>query len=245
MNEDMLAKARRNASRPSNTNVSFVHSRITNIDIPDETADCVISNCVVNLVPHAEKPQVFREMFRLLRRGGRVAVSDILLKKELPEQMRNDVALYVGCVAGASRKVEYERWLGEAGFADVLVVDAESDLNVYTRAGDGERVGGLCCGSGEVEGEVGSVGCCKSSMEETFKADDAACCETSKSGGKEVIRGSCGSRGDGGVVQDVQTNFKDVDLNEWAGKSAILFSLTRLLITDLLSHGRIVQDICC
>lgn len=137
----MLTKARLNASKSHMSNVSFVHSRITSMDLPDTWADVIISNCVINLVPHAEKHLVFEEMHRLLKPGGRVAVSDILTKKPLPEEMSNNVALYVGCIAGASSKEEYEGWLKEAGFADVLVADAGSDLNVYTRAG-----GEACCG---------------------------------------------------------------------------------------------------
>lgn len=138
----MLAKARLNASKSQINNVSFVHSRITSINLPDASADVIVSNCVINLVPHAEKHLVFKEMHRLLKPGGRVAVSDILTKKPLPEAMKNSVALYVGCIAGASSKKEYEGWLHEAGFGHVLVVDAVSDLNVYTR--DEEPA---CCGS--------------------------------------------------------------------------------------------------
>ncbi|KAJ4363956.1 hypothetical protein N0V83_009409 [Neocucurbitaria cava] len=157
MNADMLAKARLNASKSQINNVSFVHSRITAINLPDAAADVVISNCVINLVPHAEKHLVFKEMHRLLKPGGRVAVSDILTKKPLPEAMKNSVALYVGCIAGASSKQEYEGWLREAGFGNVLVVDAESDLNVYTR--DEEQA---CCGPSiaDEEGKQIQPSCC-------------------------------------------------------------------------------------
>lgn len=116
----MLARARSIAHthHPSATNISFVHSRLTAIPLPTDTVDCLISNCVINLVPDVEKPTAFREMFRLLKPGGRVAVSDILLKdgKVLPDNFKRDVGLYVGCVAGASWKGDYERWLKEAGF---------------------------------------------------------------------------------------------------------------------------------
>lgn len=116
----MLARASQilstHPSKPNNNNITFLKANITSIPLPPNTADCIISNCVINLVPAADKPAVFREMFRLLKPGGRVAVSDILARKPLPEQLRRDVALYVGCVAGASEVGEYEGWLGEVGF---------------------------------------------------------------------------------------------------------------------------------
>jgi arsenite methyltransferase len=109
----MLAKAESNASRSQTNNVAFVKSRITSIDLPDSSADVVISNCVINLVPDKEKHLVFKEMHRLLRPGGRVAVSDILTRKPLTEEMKRNVALYVGCVAGASSKSEYDCGCGQ------------------------------------------------------------------------------------------------------------------------------------
>jgi arsenite methyltransferase len=139
----MLIKARSNASKKKANNVSFIKSRITAIDLPSESADVAISNCVINLVPDEEKHLVFKEMHRILKPGGRVAVSDILTKKPLTEDMKQNVALYVGCIAGASRKEEYEKWLAEAGFENVAIVDADSDLNVYT-SGDVDT--GCCSG---------------------------------------------------------------------------------------------------
>jgi arsenite methyltransferase len=113
----MLARARRNLAKwPEPHNVSFVEAKITSIPLEDGMADCIISNCVINLVPEGEKPQVFAEMARLLKPGGRVAVSDILARKPLPATLRESAALYVGCVAGASTRDEYTRWLKEAGF---------------------------------------------------------------------------------------------------------------------------------
>lgn len=112
----MLALARKNAEKAGASNVSFVESSITAIPLPDGTANCIISNCVVNLVPAPEKPAAFREMFRLLAPAGRVAISDILTRKPLPEDVVNDLSLYVGCVAGASQIHEYEEYLRDAGF---------------------------------------------------------------------------------------------------------------------------------
>lgn len=212
MNPDMLEKARRNAEKAKIENVQFVESSITAVDLPDEEADVVISNCVINLVPDAEKPHVFREIYRILKPGGRCAVSDILAKKDLPAQMKNDLSLYVGCVAGASQKNEYEKWMKEAGLGDVVIVDAETDMNVYTRTGDdGKAVGSGCCGSIDGEKKTESVSCCGSGKpeEEEKKKDEEkpACCG---SGNKD--------KEDGGVVSDMKTNFASIDLNEWVGK---------------------------
>lgn len=112
----MLARANKNRDLAKLGNVRFIKSSITNIDLPDASADCVISNCVVNLVPEIEKPVVFKEVFRLLKPGGRVAISDILAKKAMPEPIRRDMALYVGCIAGASQVKQYDTYLHDAGF---------------------------------------------------------------------------------------------------------------------------------
>ena len=113
----MLQKANRIKENTKADNIIFVESAITNIALPTATADCVISNCVINLVPEQEKQLAFNEIFRLLRPGGRVAMSDILARKELPEKLKQDMALYVGCIAGASRVEDYEGYLRNAGFA--------------------------------------------------------------------------------------------------------------------------------
>lgn len=112
----MLARANKNKEKTGARNVQFIESQITSIALDSDIADCLISNCVINLVPEKEKQLVFNEMFRLLKPGGRVAVSDIVAKKPLPESIQNDVALYVGCIAGASQLHEYEGYLKEAGF---------------------------------------------------------------------------------------------------------------------------------
>lgn len=112
----MLDRANQIKAKTNATNTEFVDSPITKIKLPDSTADVLISNCVINLVPEDEKQLVFNEMFRLLKPGGRVAVSDILAKGEMPEHIRGDMSLYVGCIAGASRVDAYERYLKTAGF---------------------------------------------------------------------------------------------------------------------------------
>lgn len=112
----MLELARKNADKAGASNAFFVESSITSIPLPDSTANCIISNCVVNLVPAVEKPVAFQEIFRLLAPGGRVAISDILTRKGLPDEVAKDLSLYVGCIASASQIHEYEKYLGDAGF---------------------------------------------------------------------------------------------------------------------------------
>ncbi|KAB2574651.1 putative arsenite methyltransferase [Lasiodiplodia theobromae] len=145
MNEDMLARANKIKAAKNAINVSFVKSPITSIDIQSRTADCIISNCVINLVPEPEKGLVFKEMFRLLKPGGRVAVSDILAKKPLPEDLRSDVSMYVGCIAGASLVASYEAWLKQAGFCEILIVDSRADLNVYADTKEDGTKQSKCC----------------------------------------------------------------------------------------------------
>lgn len=117
----MLSRANAIKQKTKAENTTFVKSKITNVELlEDEMSDCVISNCVVNLVPEGEKQLAFNEMFRLLKPKGRVAISDILIKKELTDELKNNMALYVGCVAGASTVEGYERYLREAGFGGTL-----------------------------------------------------------------------------------------------------------------------------
>src|SRR5206468_1778262 len=121
MTPDMIERARRNAARQGVTNIEFHLATIDKLPLPDASVDCLISNCVINLAP--DKRAVFREMYRVLKPGGRVAVSDIALKKQLPLEIARDVMAYVGCIAGAIHITEYEQWLREAGFMTVQVVD--------------------------------------------------------------------------------------------------------------------------
>ena len=113
----MLAKANQIKTKIEKTNVEFVKSNITDMSVLESgIADCIISNCVIDLVPGAGKHLVFREIFRILKPGGRLAVSDILAKKPMPEKLKSDMAMYVGCISGASTVSEYERFLKDAGF---------------------------------------------------------------------------------------------------------------------------------
>lgn len=112
----MIDKANANKCHFNASNVKFIESPITSITLPGNTADCIISNCVINLVPAEDKQLAFNEMFRLLKPGGRVAISDILARKELTDEMKKDIALYVGCIAGASQVSDYDTYLRNAGF---------------------------------------------------------------------------------------------------------------------------------
>ena len=157
MTPAMIDRARRNAQGMHN--VEFHLSTIDKLPLPDASVDCVISNCVINLAE--DKAAVFRDVFRVLRPGGRLAVSDIALKRELPEELATSVASYVGCIAGAIPIAENERLLEAAGFAGVQVVDSGADLNAYASvenqaaccspamgSATGLPVAGGCCGGG-------------------------------------------------------------------------------------------------
>lgn len=149
MTPAMIERARANATAGGYTNVEFYQSTIDCIPLPDASVDCVISNCVLNLAPN--KPAVFREIARVLKPGGRVAVSDIALKGKLPEAVARSMAAYVGCIAGAIKIEDYRAGLLTAGFEHVEIVDSEADLNAYAKV---ENQSGCC--SPAMDGEA----CC-------------------------------------------------------------------------------------
>jgi arsenite methyltransferase len=120
MTPEMVEKARDNAGKGNYANVEFRLGEIENLPVGDNSVDAVISNCVINLSPN--KKRVFQEAFRALRPGGRLMVSDIVLLKELPEEIRNSVAAYVGCVAGAVTKKEYLEAIQATGFEETKVL---------------------------------------------------------------------------------------------------------------------------
>lgn len=119
MTDEMLQLARENQRRAGVANVEFLRGEIERIPLPDATVDVIISNCVINL--SADKAQVLREAHRVLRPGGRFAVSDIVLRGHLPPQVRQSVALWTGCVSGALHEEEYRALLLAAGFTDVHI----------------------------------------------------------------------------------------------------------------------------
>jgi hypothetical protein len=139
------------------------------LPLSDGSVDCLVSNCVINLAP--DKRSVFREMMRVLRPGGRVAVSDIALKKQLPTELKQSVEAYVGCISGALLMSDYEEGLRGAGFEAVQVIDAGKDLNAYALLGD-------------------QAGCCSPAMASSpgLPVVDA-CCGPSLSGSTAVHDG--------------------------------------------------------
>ena len=121
MTAEMLDRARENARKGSYENVEFRLGEIENLPVADNHADIIISNCVINLSP--DKKRVFQEAFRVLKPGGRLMVSDIVLLKDLPEEIKNSVAAYIGCLAGAVSKKDYLGAIQEAGFQETKVMD--------------------------------------------------------------------------------------------------------------------------
>lgn len=119
MTEEMLELARKNQTEAGVTNVEFLKGTIEHIPLPDESIDVIISNCVINL--SADKRKVFAEAFRVLKPGGRFAVSDIVVRGEIPQQIRRSVELWIGCVAGALDEKDFRAGLETAGFVDVSI----------------------------------------------------------------------------------------------------------------------------
>ncbi|MEX0781081.1 MAG: arsenite methyltransferase [Dehalococcoidia bacterium] len=123
MTPEMIALARKNATKVGATNVEFRLGEIEQLPIPDGSVDVIISNCVINLSP--DKDRVFREAFRVLRPGGRLQVSDIVWTKPVPESVKNDMEAWAGCIAGALQESDYVGKIEAAGFADVASTAAE------------------------------------------------------------------------------------------------------------------------
>ena len=144
MTDEMLALAERNRAAAGAVNVRFLKGHIEAVPLPDAAVDVVVSNCVINLSP--DKGRVLREAFRVLRPGGRFAVSDVVVQGTFPPEVRRDVESWAGCVAGALEEGEYRRLLADAGFTDV-------EMQV-TRVHDAQELSGAsCCG---VEGACGT-----------------------------------------------------------------------------------------
>jgi ubiquinone/menaquinone biosynthesis C-methylase UbiE len=119
MTDEMLALARENQKKAAVENVEFLKGEIENIPLPDASVDVIISNCVINL--SAKKDRVIGEAFRVLKPGGRFAVSDIVVRGEVPAEVRHNVELWVGCIAGAMQEAEYIQKLAQAGFVGISV----------------------------------------------------------------------------------------------------------------------------
>jgi arsenite methyltransferase len=119
MAEEMLELARRNAAQAGATNVEFLHGQMEDIPLPDGSLDVVISNCVINL--SVDKPAVFASMYRVLRPGGRIGISDVVAEDRLSAKERAERGGWVGCIAGALSVTEYRQGLVDAGFTDVEI----------------------------------------------------------------------------------------------------------------------------
>ena len=138
MTASMVSKARANAGKAGFDNVEFRLGEIEYLPVADTSVDVIISNCVINLSP--EKQQVFQESFRVLRPGGRLAISDVVASVELPDDMKNDPYLHSACVAGASLVDELEAMLADAGFSDIRIRPREESREFIRDWAPGRRV---------------------------------------------------------------------------------------------------------
>ena len=146
MTQEMLDLARKNQKEAGATNVEFLQGTIEQVPLPDASVDVIISNCVINLSP--DKGRVLREAFRVLRPGGRLAVSDIVLRKELPASIRKSIEAWAGCIAGALLEYDLQVKLAGAGFVDIEI----EPTRVYTKEDAVGLVGSnSCCGSGVMD----------------------------------------------------------------------------------------------
>jgi arsenite methyltransferase len=164
MTQKMIDLARANAAKADAGNVEFHLATIDKLPLPDSSVDVIISNCVINLAP--DKEAVFREIARVLKPGGRLAVSDIALRRPLPAALASSIAAYVGCIAGALLISDYESGLKRAGFEHVQVIDSGADLNAYAKV---ENQSG-CCSPAMDAAPAGSsccsgTSCCSSDTE--------------------------------------------------------------------------------
>ena len=224
MTEDMIALAQKNAKQGGYSNTEFHLAEIINMPLEDNSVDCIISNCVLNLVE--DKPAAIKEIYRVLKPGGRLAISDIALTKELPEILKDDVAGWNACFSGAIAISENERMLKEAGFGNVDIQDAHSDLNAY-KEGD---VQGCCAPI--APGEA-STGCCGTSEPEPVKvAAETGCCSGDTAAKEESASGCCGgsdeanatsvSKEEEKAYHEHMTNVMDqVDVNDFASSVKI------------------------
>jgi SAM-dependent methyltransferase len=176
MTDEMLALAEENRRKSGLTNVEFLRGEIEHIPLPDNSVDVIISNCVINL--SGDKDQVLREAFRVLKPGGRFAVSDVVVRGEVPEAIRRSLELWAGCVAGALSESDYRSKLAHAGFGEV-------DLEV-TRVYGSEDARDLIAGLGfdvdavakQVDGKFVSafIRAVKQPASQNAGAQPAPCC---------------------------------------------------------------------
>jgi len=138
MTPDMVGKARENAVKAGFANVEFRLGEIEHLPVADDSVDVIISNCVVNLSP--EKSKVYGEAFRVLKPGGRLAIADVLVTADLPEEVQNDIALLTGCVSGASKLEDLEFILEEAGFSRIRIIPVEESRRFIREWAPGTKI---------------------------------------------------------------------------------------------------------
>ncbi len=181
MTDEMLALARENQRQAGVTNVEFLRGEIENIPLPENSVDVIISNCVINL--SADKDRVLREAFRVLKPGGRFAVSDVVVRGSVPDEVRKSMLLWVGCIAGALDESEYITKLEAAGFGDVSMeptreYNVEDARHFLTEAGvDVDAIAPLVNGkffSGFIRARKPKADCCQ-----------PGCCTSTLAGAKE------------------------------------------------------------
>ncbi len=157
MTPEMIEKARENAKKGNYSNIEFRLGEIENIPAADNSVDVIISNCVINLSP--DKNRVFREAFRVLRPGGRIMISDIVLLKELPSSIKDSVEAYIGCLSGAIMRDEYTKAIEAAGFQEAKIVDETSfPVELMTNDPTGKAVIESCgLSASDIKGIADSV----------------------------------------------------------------------------------------
>ena len=138
MTAEMIAKARENAGKSEFANVEFRLGEIEALPVEDAWADVIISNCVINL--SAEKLKVYKDAYRVLKPGGRLAIADIVATAELPEELRNDLELHVGCVAGASEMDDIRAMLEEAGFTEIHITPLDKSKEIVRHWKPGTKI---------------------------------------------------------------------------------------------------------
>jgi SAM-dependent methyltransferase len=219
MTEDMVALARRNAAAGGYTNVEFHLAPLESMPLASESVDCVISNCVLNLVD--DKDAALKEIFRVLKPGGRLAVSDITLQRPLPSQIASDLTAWVSCFAGAISIESNLEKLKRAGFGHAQVVPSGADLNVYKEGGSAG-----CCAPKPVE-EPASA-CCEPKSAGNAKdecctpkasPDDPGCCTPAPAADGQS--GCCSQAAEtepesAGFHDKLTQSLSDLDLNAYA-----------------------------
>jgi ubiquinone/menaquinone biosynthesis C-methylase UbiE len=138
MTPDMISKARKNLEKTGATNIEFRLGEIEHLPVADNSVDVIISNCVINLSP--QKDQVYREAFRVLKPGGRLAISDVVATADLPEQVKKDLKLYTGCVAGAESINSQETMLKESGFDNIKFTPKDSSKELIKEWAPGREL---------------------------------------------------------------------------------------------------------